>query len=278
MPTFTSGPYPRLLAVRFGFVRWGLLGVLLIALVAAGCGGGGALSLDPVASAASQTLDKQTGRFQLNAAVKLPFAGRATVTAEGKFSAPEQAVAMTVNLPDFGSGTPSSLGVRFLYPVMYLHLDRAAPSGQSWFKVDLQQALRLFGVELPQLDLSGSQSPADALAWLKGSKNAKKLGAETIAGVQTTHYRGRISLVDAIARAAPKERTALQQLLRKAKEQGSDLASQFDVWVSHDGLVRRVTQKLGNAGSVTMTFSDYGLPVEIEAPPADETVDFFKLG
>jgi hypothetical protein len=255
-------------------VRWGLLGVLLVSLVAAGCGGGGALSLDPVASAASRTLDEQTGRFHLRATV-----GGATITAAGTFSASERAVEMTTDLPDFGTGYPRSLNVRLLYPVAYVRLQARPAGDQSWFKVDLQQALRLFGVELPQLELGGSQAPADALAWLRGSKHAKKLGTETLAGVKTTHYRGRISLVDAIARATPKERKALRELLRRAKRQGSDLATQFDVWVSDDGLVRRITQKLGDAGNVTMTFADYGTPVQIEAPPADETVDFFsKLG
>jgi hypothetical protein len=253
-------------------VRWGLIGVLLVTLVAAGCGGGGALTLDPVASAASQTLDKQTGRFQLSATIALP-TGRATLTAVGKFSAPQHAVEMTMNLPGFGMGAPGSLALRFLHPVMYLRL----PNGESWFKVDLQQALRLLGVELPQLDLGSGQAPGDALAWLRGSKNAKKLGTETIAGVKATRYRVEVSLVEAVARAAPGERKELQQLLRWAKQQGSDVTTQFDVWVGDDGLVRRLTKGLGSSGSITMTFSDYGTPVQVEAPPADQTVDVSKL-
>ena len=46
-----------------------------------------------------------------------------------------------------------------------------------------------------------------------------------------------------------------------------------DVWIGDDGLVRRFNEKFGNVGTIVMTFSDYGEPVQIEAPPANETLD-----
>ena len=259
-------------------MRWGLLGVLVVALTSAGCGGSGTLSVDPVASAADRTLDKQTGRFDLAVTVAVPLLGRSTITGHGTFSAPEQAFAMTMELP-FGSATGSSMDIRLIYPVMYIRPAAAPlPASKSWVKVDLQQALKTLGVNLPQLQLSGSQSPTDALAQLRGSKDAKKLGTETIDGVKATHYRVKINLDRALARATAFERKAVQRLLRMAKRQGVDaVPTHVDVWVGDDGLVRRLTEKIGNVGTVKMTFSGHGEPVQIEAPPADETVSLTNL-
>jgi hypothetical protein len=265
-------------------VRWGLASALVFVLVAAGCGAGGALALDPVASAADRTLDKQTAHFDLSVEVKEPQTGRAvTFTGHGAFDDSQQAVGMTFDFPDLGTDAPDSMELRLLFPVMYMHFNglpagEQLPNGKNWVKIDLQRQLRKLGVNLQQLAMSGNQSPTDALAQLRGSKHAKKLGTETIDGVETTHYRVKVDLNEALARATPKERKAVQRLLRTAKENGFDAAgTSVDVWVGDDGLVRRLSEKLGRVGKFTMTFSDYGEPVQIEAPPPDETVDFSAL-
>ncbi len=271
MPTFTGGPYR--------VARWAFAGAFLLVLLTAGCGGG-ALALDPVASAADRTLDKQTGRFAMTVTFDVPSVGRSTISGEGSFS--DRAMQMTMDFPDFGQGSPSSLEFRLLYPVMYMHFDglpsgvQLLPDGKTWVKVDLQRSLKKLGVNLAKL--GGGESPTAALAQLRGSKDAKKLGTETVDGVQTTHYRVKVNLDAALARATPKQRQAVQQLLRAAREDGVDVTpTKVDVWIGDDGLVRRLTEKLGTVGTVTMTFSDYGAPVQIEAPPASETSDLSTL-
>src|SRR3954453_23225254 len=128
MATFTGGPYR--------FVRWGLAGALLaLALVAAGCGSGGALALDPVASAADRTLDQRTGHFDVRMAFTLPLLGRATVSGEGSFDDERQATDLTMNIQGVGAGVPSSVGLRLLYPEAYVRL----PNSKNWVKVDLQR-------------------------------------------------------------------------------------------------------------------------------------------
>src|SRR6266536_1724703 len=245
MPTFTGGPYR--------VARWAFAGAFLLVLLTAGCGGG-ALALDPVASAADRTLDKQTGRFAMTVTFDVPSVGRSTISGEGSFS--DRAMQMTMDFPDFGQGSPSSLEFRLLYPVMYMHFDglpsgvQLLPDGKTWVKVDLQRSLKKLGVNLAKL--GGGESPTAALAQLRGSKDAKKLGTETV--------------------------EAVQQLLRAAREDGVDVTpTKVDVWIGDDGLVRRLTEKLGTVGTVTMTFSDYGAPVQIEAPPASETSDLSTL-
>ncbi len=162
-----------------------------------------------------------------------------------------------------------------LYPVTYLRFPNLPlPTDKSWIKVDLEKPANALGVKLPQLQLGGNPSPTDALAQLRGSKDAKKLGTVTIDGVNTTHYRVTIDLDKALARATPQQRKALKELVRTAKRNGVDVApTHVDVWIGDDGLVRRFSERLGSVGTIAMTFSDYGEPVQIEAPPANETLD-----
>jgi hypothetical protein len=274
MATFTGGPYR--------FVRWGLAGVLLaLALVAAGCGSGGSLALDPVASAADRTLDKGTGRFALQTAFTLPLLGRTTVSGEGSFDNAKQAMDVTLNVNGIGAGMPTSVELRLLQQAMYVQPEGLPaggqlPNGKSWVKVDLEGALKKLGVDLANLGVG--QSPTGVLAQLRGSTNTQKVGTETIDGVRTTHYRGTVDVQDALDQATAKERKTLQRLLDEAKAHGVDATSTtFGVWVGDDGLVRRLTQRVGSVGHLTMTFSDYGEPVHIEAPAADATVDISDL-
>ena len=273
MATFTGGPYPSARPGRFPSLCRGLAAALLVVLIAAGCSGG--LALDPVASAADQTLDKQTGRFELAIKVSLPQRGSTTISGVGSFDSAKQAAAITMNVPLMGAGAAtSSMELRMLYPVTYMRVESLPlPADKSWIKVDLQKAANTLGVKLP-LQLGGNQSPTDALAQLRGSKDAKKLGTDTIDGVKATHYRVKIDVDKALARATPQQRKALKELIRAAKRDGVDVVpTHADVWIGDDGLVRRFTEKLGSVGTMAMTFSDYGEPVTIEAPPVDETID-----
>jgi hypothetical protein len=186
-----------------------------------------------------------------------------------------------MNSHGVGAGMPSSVELRLLYPAMYARLEgfpagRQLPNGKSWVKVDLERALKKLGMDFANLGIG--QSPTGALAQLRGSANTQKVGTETIDGVRTTHYRGTVDVQDALGRATAKERKALQRLLDEAKAHGVDATSRtFDVWVGDDGLVRRLTEQVGSVGHVTMTFSDYGEPVHIEAPAAANTVDLSSL-
>jgi len=270
MATFTRGPYPRVRPDRPLAVLSGLVGALLCLVIAAGCGGG-SLSLDPVASAADRTLDKQTGRFTLAVKVTAAQAGSTTMDGTGSFDAKKQAAALTIDVPDITGGL---MELRMLYPVTYVRLAGAPlPTSKSWIKVDLQKAANAFGTNLPQLGGS-NPSPADALAQLRGSKDAKKLGTTTIDGVNTTHYRVRVDLDKALARATPRQRAALKRLVQMAKREGIDVVpTHADVWVGDDGLVRRFSENIGSVATIAMTFSDYGEPVQIDPPSADETID-----
>ena len=108
----------------------------------------------------------------------------------------------------------------------------------------------------------------------------------SIRGVDTTHYQATLDLGKAIDRAEvpPALREKLEQLLTP---QGADAPKlPADVWVDGDGLVRRIRLHLdlgsflgaaGNGDSaaapsmtVSMDLYDFGAPVNVVAPPADQ--------
>jgi hypothetical protein len=162
-----------------------------------------------------------------------------------------------------------------LYPVGYAGYEQlesfAHPTVRRWVQVDLQRTLekQLSTLE-PAFQVGITHSPVGGLALLRGSKHAKKLGAQTIDGVRTTHYRVSVDVEEAFAKATPEERTAL----RLARLQDGNAAlGQIDVWVGDDGLVRWMRQELGEDGIVTTSLSHLGARVHVEAPPVDKTVD-----
>jgi len=117
--------------------------------------------------------------------------------------------------------------------------------------------------------------------------DVQEVGTEEVNGVDATHYRATVDLQRALD-AAPESqreraRTALGQLGT------SDVP--IDVWLSSDGLpVRQVITFDAPAGGgllggmsmkMTIDFTDWGTPVDVQVPPADQVQrvdDPSKLG
>jgi hypothetical protein len=94
----------------------------------------------------------------------------------------------------------------------------------------------------------GGPNPDQLLGTLiKASKRVETVGNEKIRGVSTTHYRAHL----------------------EEKELGEEVV--VEVWIDGEGLVRRLSV-LDPLGSTIFDFFDFGVEVDIEAPPADETI------
>ena len=104
-------------------------------------------------------------------------------------------------------------------------------------------------------------------------------------GVATTHYEATMDLARALEEAPAHQRARLEEMFEQLGG-GDDLADveiPVDVWVDDDDLPRRLRmdmgQVLGAAGTrgemtMTMDLFDYGEPVDIEIPSADEVTPF----
>lgn len=145
--------------------------------------------------------------------------------------------------------------------------------GKPWVKFSISQASQQSGVSLD--GVIKRADPAQETKILTGSKDARKVGTETIDGVHTTHYQGTVTPQDA-GRLDPKAQEAFKRFYQ---DSGANKVT-FDLWVGDDSLPRklvtRVTADKGT-GSSTMIFSDYNKPFSVSAPPASEVTDGSRL-
>jgi hypothetical protein len=227
-------------------MRRALLALVFLPLVLAACSGTEsrvARQLTPVASvqqAAKKTAAATSAHMTLDAsAATRMFSGR--VTGSGDFDNTNHRGSFHLDVSNYGSIDAIVDGTSAYVKAPFLA--RFLPAGKTWLKLNAK-AGPLKGVP---------QNPKEALARLKKLANVREVGDETIDGASTTHYQ------------------ATGRLGRGT----------FDVWVGKDdGYVRRIKAAANGKdgkGNVTVGFSDFGKPVSVTAPPADETFDATNL-
>ena len=134
---------------------------------------------------------------------------------------------------------------------------------KPWFSMDMratQDSLDSFIFPFPFID------PARTLELLfEVSGEIETAGEEDVRGVSTDHYRLTIDLERVVAKAPAQYRAALRAELDAATEKTRSL----ELWIDDEGLVRRLRVPEPDE-SVTLDFYDFGVDVEVEAPPADQ--------
>lgn len=131
-----------------------------------------------------------------------------------------------------------------------------------------------FGPVLEQLQ--GNLDPASGLAVIQAATTVEPAGTETVDGTETTRYEATVDLADVVANTSG---TTKQQYLQLV-DQGVETLD-FTLWADGEDLVRRFVTVVPTAqGEVTAigTYRNWGEPVDIEAPPADEVVTSADLG
>jgi hypothetical protein len=271
------------------------LAIGAVAAVTAGCGGGstsGALSLDPVAAAATKTQDAGAARIRF-AMVISPQLGK-TLRMRGSGAIDGTSARMSFKLGSMlgQMGLPSSMGSLAQLQhttikeialeqngdyVIYMQLgflSSQLPGGKQWIKLDVSKLGKAAGLDLGKL-MSGTQfQPSDLLGMLT-SEGAKiqELGPATVDGVATTHYRVTIDLAKAL-----QSKGLTSPLLNGITAQMKTATS--EVWIGKDGLVRRVkiSYNVPHGAkamrmAMTMSLYDYGAHLSIAAPPSSQVFD-----
>jgi hypothetical protein len=257
-----------------------LLVLPVVAVLAAGCGsGGGALSLDPVASAATKTQQTGTYAFDYTASMQIlgqdfSFSGNGeSDTANGRMQMTMDFSGLPAQLTQKGSTAQFVLADKVMYLKMPF-LTGMLPGGKQWLKVDLAAAAKQAGNGA--LGSFGQIDPQQWLQQLLASSNTQKLGTDTVQGEQMTHYRTTVDPSQALSKVPASQRAAI----RNALKQIGMSTIPVDVWVDGKGLLRRESlslsfgQGLQNA-TMKMTYDmhDFGEPVNVEVPPADQVFD-----
>ncbi|MFI8530859.1 hypothetical protein ACIGMX_11460 [Streptomyces aquilus] len=152
--------------------------------------------------------------------------------------------------------------------------------GKHWIRYDYDDLADLAGGSGAYLkDQMQNTTPNQSVKLLLASGDVKKVGEEKVRGKDTTHYSGTVDVADLAGKNSSLSKSQLADL-KKQLEQAGVTTETVDIWVDdQDLLVKKVEKGQMATGELTQTayYSDYGVKVSAEKPPAGDTEDFKTL-
>jgi hypothetical protein len=223
-------------------------------------------------AAASTSADKGSARVNIS----MDLGGQGVVTATGveRWKGGLAAdFSVTMSLPGQTIAMRELLSPSTIYIKMSGALAAQLPT--PWLKMSLNEVGKLTGINVDQILSQARQSdPSKQLSVLAAAGDITKIGPETVNGVPATHYRGRVDLKK-LLRATSVDKAFVAQL---SKSGVSTIA--YDLWLNADKLPVKLVEHmtvLGRATTLTLTMSDYGVPVTITPPAASQVTDISTL-
>jgi hypothetical protein len=271
--------------------------ILLLAavlVVATACGGtsestsstpagetGSTSAQQAVLQAAAKGAELKSAHLSLTATMR-GGAVNGTFTGDGAFAGKK--ARMSMDLSDLGGGViQGRMDMVFANLVVYMRfpaeLAQELPPGKQWIKFDLAKLGTTQGIDLAALfDQFSGSDPSRSLELLRAADpDFRAIGSETVRGVQTTHYRGTVDL-ERLAASAPAN---LRDTYRRVIQLSGQKTVPVDAWIDDQGRTRRVRYEQHMQGGSTMElteeFYDFGAPVNVSPPPADEVIDVTQL-
>lgn len=124
-----------------------------------------------------------------------------------------------------------------------------------------------------------SVTPNQSVQLLLASGDVEKVGEEEVRGEQTTHYAGTVNVADIQEQNANLGEEMRAELEEQLKASGITTAD-IDLWINDDNLLVKEVERGDTANgelNSTVHYSDYGVDVSAEEPPASQTVDYMDL-
>ncbi|MBO0807948.1 MAG: hypothetical protein J2P32_06555 [Actinobacteria bacterium] len=237
-----------------------------IAVLTAGCGTEVAHGTS-VATAVARTAGR-TARIEVTSAIRA-HGMSASFTESGRFDFSHQRGTLSM------SGTPGlAIEVLFLPPRIYVKVPVGAVARKPWVSFKSPPG---GGPGAALLSPFGAPDPGDMLSALRAiSSGTTKLGSGVIRGAQVTHFRVSVDPAKAAARVPGSQRQGFEVFSHSL---GAGTIP-VDVWVDQQDLVRQVRISLrpdlgkhipaGARVTQTIDFWDFGVPVRVSPPPADQ--------
>lgn len=272
-----------------------VIGSLLV-LGAAGCGsssaakGGGTTPVHVIETAYQTTENAKTADVAFNESIEATSSSGSDesehVTGSGQLDLAHQNFDISVNSPSGGAIKELEAG-----GILYIQVPPAdassVPGNKPWESIDLNQVDQAkLGKSFSQLSSLNSENPAQALSNLATvSDGVNKVGPDTIGGVATTQYKAEIDLSKVAAQAQAKDGAKAANSVSQAQQALGTSTIPVTVWVDSNGLVRQISEQTpvpaASAGAgnrsgkatVTMTFSNYGAPVQLTPPASSQVAD-----
>ncbi len=145
-----------------------------------------------------------------------------------------------------------------------------------WLKMSYKDVSKMTGINLDQMLSQARQSdPSKQLDMLATAGDITVVGQESVGGVDATHYRGSADMKKLLTATGTVDPKFVAQL------QKSGISTiHYDLWINGDKLPVKLIEHMtiqGKPVAMTMTMSDYGVPVKLVLPPASQTTDLAKL-
>ncbi|WJV46812.1 DUF6612 family protein [Streptomyces flavofungini] len=261
------------------------LAAVLLAGGAVSCGsekadkaGGDMAPAAAVKKAADKTEDLKSFSFRMKGSVP----GDGQVRAEASMNAEPLAMSMKMSAPDQG---PEKAEIRVVDGGVYLGGGKEAAKeadGKRWIKFSAKSTGA--GAAKPNGTSVSSQAennPADQSTLLTGSDDLKKVGDETVEGVETTRYTGTVTL-KRLRELMKDEDAATKKRRERGLKQYEDMGIEkltMDLWIDGEDHTKQFRARgKGDKGplDMTVTFLDYNKPVTVKAPPKSEVMDLAK--
>jgi hypothetical protein len=212
-----------------------------------------------------------------------------TMTGQGVMDFSGAASSMTVEM--FGMG---GFEMRQIEDTVYVKLpeDLVAqmPGAKPWMEADVEAMYgRQYGASPDQMREGAAQDPTRQLEYLRGvSDSVEKIGVEEVRGVRTTRYEAVVDLEREVVGQDVQAREAHDEMVEKLG--ASKLP--VEVWLDDKNRVRRYAMdvtvpvpdnapEMPEGGkmqtSIVAEYYDFGAPVDVQAPPPDQTAEGSKL-
>ncbi|GGR98022.1 putative lipoprotein [Streptomyces humidus] len=261
------------------------MGVLgLSALLVTGCaavggaesgGGGDPAAAAAVTRAARKAEEPVSLRYRMTG--RTPEEGRIKGEAAIGVKPPAMSLKSTVlSGPARGTGE-----FRLVGGALYVGSDQPGQGGKHWIRFGApgrSGAARGLGAGTGTMADRVRDNPSHESGFLAAADDLKKAGVETVGGVSTAHYTG-TATVDAIRASYKDDGATVRQRTEKSLAQYEKLGVDeltMDLWTDAQDRTRQLRmQGFGRHGrlDLTLTFTDFGKPVTVKAPPASDTVD-----
>jgi hypothetical protein len=210
----------------------------------------------------------------------LSFSGEADIDNEHK------RIEMTMDMGMLGG----EMQIVMDHGVLYMRSPMFQDAGTDWVSMDPSKMDPAAAAQFGGFG-AGTTDPSAYVGLFAGVFDVKVSGDQEIKGVPTTHYVGTIDLKkvlkgfsDVVGEDADAAtRKQLKAAVKQFESLGIDEKIPFEIWIDGEGLPRRqlITMDFGKllpgaeeaSMEMTVDFSDFGKPVDIQIPDPSEVTD-----
>jgi len=236
-----------------------------------------------IAEAAAKTTEAKTARISTLVRVVQP-GGQERFSGRGKFDFERRAGRMALKLIEGESAGFGNATAVFVDSTVYYRLPVGALGGDKrWIQLDLQNVADASGLDFGPLVQGSQADPTQYLLWLSAlGPGITKIGEEEVRGVPTSRYRAAVDLNLLEQQAPPGKEAEWAAYVQTLRDRLGLAFIPVEVWVDDEGLIRRFNHEYGFSAEgttavVTTELFDFGIPVNVSAPPPDQVVTLNDL-